>query len=262
MRSAARERRLGFLAAFAIAIFAGVRLPRADDPHYIDFAGPRAFDVWSNAAFLLVGIAGLIVLLRARRRLADPGAETWPVAIFFLGNIATCFGSAYFHAQPELGWRLAWDRLPMTIAFAGFLGMHVNERIAMRVGTRLMIPLAMIGAATVAWWLYTKDLSFYSAFQAFAAGGTVFMLVLFAPLYTGDRWYWIGVVLYGVAKVLELGDKRIYDAIGIAGHPLKHIAAAATTAMVAVHLARRERIHPVKPVVEGDDLPSAAALPQ
>jgi hypothetical protein len=47
LRSAARKRRLGLLAAFAIALFAGVRLPHADDPHDIDFAGPRAFDVWS-----------------------------------------------------------------------------------------------------------------------------------------------------------------------------------------------------------------------
>jgi hypothetical protein len=148
-RSAARKRRLWLLAAVAIALFVGVRLPRADDPRYIDFAGPRALNVWSNAAFLLAGAAGLISLVRARKRLVDPAAETWPLAIFFLGNVATCFGSAYFHAQPNLGWRLAWDRLPMTIAFAAFLGMHINERIEMGRGTRLMIPLAIIGAATV-----------------------------------------------------------------------------------------------------------------
>src|SRR5205085_11330586 len=155
------------LAFVAIALFVGVRLPRADDPCYIDFAGPRAFDVWSNAAFLIAGVAGLIVLLRARKRLVDPAAESWPLAIFFLGNIATCFGSAYFHAQPDLGARLAWDRLPMTIAFAAFLGMHINERIRMGLGTRLVLPVALIGATTVAWWLSPKDLSFYSAYQAF-----------------------------------------------------------------------------------------------
>jgi hypothetical protein len=31
------------------------------------------------------------------------------------------------------------------------------------------------------WWLRTHDLSFYGAFQAFAAGGTVFMLIFLAP---------------------------------------------------------------------------------
>jgi hypothetical protein len=241
MLRSARHSGIALLAALAIALFAGVRLPRADDPHYIDFAGPRAFNVWSNVAFLLAGIAGLIVLIGARKRLVDPTSESWPLAIFFLGNIATCFGSAYFHAQPDLGPRLAWDRLPMTIAFAAFLGMHINERIGMPLGTRLILPIALIGAATVGWWLRTQDLGYYSAYQAFAAGGTLFMLVFFAPLYTGDHWYYAGVVLYGAAKTCELFDRQIYDAVGIAGHPIKHMIAAATTATVVMHLAQRKR---------------------
>jgi len=251
--SAARKRRFqsgadaphskfGLLAAFAIALFAGVRLPHADDPRYIDFAGPRWPNVWSNVAFLLAGIAGLIVLIRVRRRLVDPSAETWPLALFFLGNIATCFGSAWFHAQPDLGLHLAWDRIPMTIAFAAFLGVQINERIRMSSETWLMLPLAALGIATVVYWLATKDLGFYSAYQAFAAGGTLFMLVFFAPLYRGDRYYAWGIAMYGAAKALELFDRRIYEAIGIAGHPLKHLAAATTTVMVITHLARRRAI--------------------
>jgi len=248
--SAARQRRfqggadaphskLALLAAFGIALFAGVRLPQADDPQYIEFAGSQGPNVWSNAAFLVAGVAGLIVLARARKRLVDPAAETWPLALFFLGNIATCFGSAYFHAKPDLGVRLAWDRLPMTVAFAAFLGVQINERIRMRSGSWLTLPLAALGIATVVYWLHTKDLAWYSAYQAFAAGGTLFMLIFFAPLYTGDRFYAAGIVLYGVAKAFELFDRQIFDAIGIAGHPLKHLAAAGTTAMVVVHLARR-----------------------
>jgi hypothetical protein len=216
-------------------------LPHADDPRYIDFAGPRWPNVWSNAAFLVAGLVGLIVLARARRRLVDPATETWPLALFFLGNVATCFGSAYFHTQPDLGARLAWDRLPMTIAFAAFLGVQINERIRMGTGSRLVVPLAILGAATVGWWLHAKDLGWYSAYQAFAAAGTLFLLVFFTPLYTGDRYYAAGIAFYGVAKAFELFDRRIYDAIGIAGHPLKHLAAAGTTAMVVVHLARRRR---------------------
>ena len=233
MLRSARHSGIGLLAAFAIALFAGVRLPRADDPRYIDFAGDQAWNVWSNAAFLIGGAAGLIVLARARI------PQRWPIALFFLGNIATCFGSAYFHARPDLGVRLAWDRLPMTIAFGAFIGMHVNERIRMGLGSRLTIPLALLGAATVGWWLRTQDLGFYSAYQAFAAGGTLFLLLFFEPLYRGDRWYYAGVALYGAAKICELLDWQIYQAIGIAGHPLKHVFAAATTAMVVVQLARR-----------------------
>ena len=239
MFRSARHSGIASLAALAIALFAGALLPRADDPRYIDFAGDRTFTVWSNAGFLIAGVAGLIVLARARRRLVDPAAESGPLALFFAGNVATCFGSAYFHAQPDLGVRLAWDRLPMTVAFAAFLGMHINERIRMRLGTKLMLPLAALGVATVWWWLHSQDLRFYGAYQAFAAGGTLLMLLLFAPLYTGDRYYFAGVVLYGVAKACELLDRPIYQAIGVSGHTLKHVIAAGTTAMVAVHLARR-----------------------
>jgi hypothetical protein len=229
----ARHSEIGLLAAFGIALFAGVRLPRADVPGYIDFAGDRAFTVWSNAAFLIAGVAGLIVLARVRT------PEKWPFALFFAANIATCFGSAWFHMQPDLGVRLAWDRLPMTIAFAAFLGTQINERIRLGLGTRLTVPLAILGAATVFWWLQTKDLSFYSAYQAFAAGGTLFLLIFFAPLYDGDRYYYAGLAFYAVAKMCELLDRPIYDAIGVSGHTLKHVIAAGTTAMVVVHLARR-----------------------
>jgi hypothetical protein len=233
MFRSARHSGIALLAAFAIALFAGVRLPRADDPRYIDFAGPRAAVVWSNAGFLVAGIAGLIALARTRT------PERRPIAVFFAGNIATAFGSAYFHLDPDLGVRLAWDRLPMTIAFAAFLGMHINERIRMGLGSRLTLPLAVLGAATVVWWLRTQDLGFYSAYQAFAAGGTLLMLLVFAPLYDGDRYYFGGVGLYAAAKICELLDRPIYDAIGVSGHTLKHVLAAATTGMVVVHIARR-----------------------
>jgi len=233
MFRSARHSGIGFLAALGIALVVGVRLPRADDPNYIKFAGDQAFTVWSNAGFLIAGVAGLIVLARVRT------PEKWPLALFFAANIATCFGSAWFHMQPDLGVRLAWDRLPMTIAFAAFLGVQINERIRMGLGTRWMVPLAILGAGTVGWWLQTKDLGFYSAYQAFAAGGTLFLLIFFAPLYTGDRYYFAGMAFYGVAKICEVLDRPMFEAIGVSGHSLKHVIAAGTTAMVVVHLSTR-----------------------
>jgi len=245
----ARHSGIALLAAFGIALFAGVRLPRADDPHYIEFAGPQAPNVWSNVAFLIAGVAGLIALART------PIPEKWPIALFFVGNIATCFGSAYFHAKPDLGVRLAWDRLPMTIAFAAFLGVQINERIRMRTGSRATLPLAALGIATVLWWLNTGDLGFYSAYQAFVAGGTLFLLIFFAPLYSGDRYYVAGIVLYGAAKAFELLDRPIYEAIGVSGHTLKHLVAAGTTAMVVVHVTRRCKLDHDIPLQSNPSLP-------
>ena len=38
--------KLALLTAFGIALVAGMFLPHADDPHYIDFAGNQALNVW------------------------------------------------------------------------------------------------------------------------------------------------------------------------------------------------------------------------
>ena len=45
MLRSARHSGLGLLAAFGIALFAGVRLPHTDDPHYIEFAGNRIAEI-------------------------------------------------------------------------------------------------------------------------------------------------------------------------------------------------------------------------
>ena len=103
-------------------------LPRIPQPQaYHLFADRRSLlgipnfgDVASNLPFAVIGIWGLIFLLRsgsneATGRFLEQG-ERWPYLFVFVGLLLTAFGSSYYHLSPNNS-RLVWDRLPMTIAF-------------------------------------------------------------------------------------------------------------------------------------------------
>ena len=131
--------------------------------HFADrrtiFGIPNGCDVLSNALFLVVGGLGLWYVL-----CANPGrgsaaflsqGERWPYAVFFLGVLLTAFGSAYYHLTPDNA-RLVWDRLPMTVGFMAFLAAMIAERIDLRAGLWLLIPLIAIGAGSVFYWEWTE----------------------------------------------------------------------------------------------------------
>jgi len=65
--------------------------------------------------------------------------RTGRVRAFFAGACATCFGSSYYHWSPRDS-TLAWDRLPMTLAFMSLLAATISERISVTAGTRLLWP--------------------------------------------------------------------------------------------------------------------------
>ncbi len=81
---------------------------------------PRAADVLSNLAFVLVGLAGIARLASRRRTRFSAATEAglWCVA---LGFLCTGAGSAWYHLNP-VDATLAWDRLAMTLVFAGRAG--------------------------------------------------------------------------------------------------------------------------------------------
>src|SRR5258708_9971739 len=109
---AARAMGLFALVTFAIVMLAIPRITQ--DQRYHDFAGPRSSDVYSNGAFLLASLAGFVVLRRAREG-GSPAEYT-----FFLGPLATCLGSTWYHLAPNDA-RLVYDPLGMIICFAAIL---------------------------------------------------------------------------------------------------------------------------------------------
>ncbi len=192
---------------------------------------PRAADVLSNLAFVLVGLVG-IARLASRRRLrfsVATEAGLWCLALGFLGTGA---GSAWYHLNPNDA-TLAWDRLAMTLVFAGMLGTAIAQRIGPSAAQASLVVLVLLGIASIAHWRLAGDLSLYLTLQF---GGIAALLALLLATRRGDDpfpWWWI-IAGYTLAKLFEAADHAIWEATrgALAGHALKHLAAAAAGAAV------------------------------
>jgi len=210
----------------------------AQDPAYHHFADtrswlgiPNAGDVLSNILFLLVGCYGLWSVRRSR----SSGAVKVIYAIVFLGVAFTGVGSGWYHLAPDND-RLVWDRLPMVIIFMSFLAAVIAGWAGERVGLVLLIPLLLIGVASVFWWAYTErqgrgDLRFYGFVQFYPMIVTPILLLLQKRVATQVRdarllLLWV-VFWYLLAKAAEHWDQAIFTSVHfISGHSLKHILAA------------------------------------
>ncbi|MFZ1641054.1 MAG: alkaline phytoceramidase [Candidatus Contendobacter sp.] len=188
-------------------------------------------DVVSNLGFLIVGIAGLVIVFGARARF-EFGSERWPYAVFFLGALLTALGSGYYHLAPD-NESLFWDRLPMTVAFMGLVSSQIVDRINIRAGLALLVPMLLIGAASVIYWRATEragagNVIPYGILQGYSVI-IVFLLARLSPSrYTrGNDLYWV-FGWYVLSKILETFDAQVLDYLGgvVSGHTLKHVAAA------------------------------------
>jgi Ceramidase len=197
--------------------------PLLQDQSYHQFADqrelfgiPNFWNVISNLPFIAVGAIGL---LRFRR-----DATTFAL---FAGLFLTGFGSAYYHLNPNDN-TLFWDRLPMTLCFAAILAAVVEERVDAKARAMLLRPMLAIGIFSLLLWRWTDDLRLYAWAQFFPFLALILILRLFAPRYTGARYWAAAVVFYALAKLLEYYDGKIYSFGSIlSGHTLKHVAAAA-----------------------------------
>ena len=255
-------RRLAFLIAFSVAtVAAALLVPRiAQNPAYHQFADGRSWvlvanflNVASNLPFLIVGAMGLALVanpqaLTARRLFLD-GREPWPYGIFFLGVALTSFGSAYYHLAPGND-RLVWDRLPMAIAFTAFFAAIIAERISVRAGLVLLLPLLIAGVASVFYWHFTEqrgagDLRPYALVQFYPLLAIMLMMYLYPPRYTRSLDIAGALGFYALAKLLEVLDVQIYQLAGVvSGHTLKHLAAALAPFWILRMLKRREPVTP------------------
>ena len=236
----------------AVALYALCRLFRApamrQNQRFHDFADRRAWccglpnssDVLSNLAFLLALLPCYQVLYERGFPAHEPcerNAHLWA----FLGVAGVAVGSAYYHLRPSDG-RLAWDRMPMTVAFTSLLSIALSETIGTGVGCASLCPLVLSGVASVAYWARTGDLRPYYASQYLSLGMVAFLHVTFEARYT-YRALGYGSVLcvYAAAKVAEASDKEIFTATGraMSGHTLKHLLAAAAMLCFYAHLLTR-----------------------
>jgi len=231
----------GFTVLSALAAFLLPAMPQPVSYHaFADhremFGVANFLDVASNAAFVVAGLAGLAVALRPRTVFAS-NAERWPYVVFFVGLVLTGLGSAYYHLLPD-NERLFWDRLPMTIAFMSLIAAQVVDRIDTKTGLALLVPMLLVGAASVLYWRATEragagNVMPYGVLQGYAVVILFLMALLQPSRYTrGKDLYWV-FAAYVIAKLLETFDRELFAFGHLAsGHSLKHLAAAVSGVVV------------------------------
>ncbi len=269
-----RMRVLMILGVGIAAISAALSLPPiAQDPAYHNFADqrsmlgvPNVLNVMSNVPCVVVGALGLTFLLfQAPKQVGGSFTDAWecrPFVLLFVGVGLTGFGSAYYHLAPTNA-SLVWDRLPMTIVFMSLFTAIITERIGLRAGRRLFLPLLAAGIGSVVYWHMGElqgagDLRFYGLVQFFPLLAIPLMLFLFPPRYTRTADL-VGVLgWYVMAKIFELTDVPIFGTGGlVSGHTLKHLASAMAAYWILRMLKRRR---PVKVVHATGDTPPDAAM--
>jgi hypothetical protein len=185
---------------------------------------PNALDVLSNLAFIAAGLLGLERLRHTGTDL--PKTTQRALWVFFAGLILTGFGSGWYHLDPS-DRTLVWDRLTMTVSFAGVIAAAVSQRISERLATPMLYLLLGAGIGSVLFWAESGSLSPYVLIQF---GGMLALLGLLVVVRgSGDTLPWGQVLIwYGVAKGFESADRVIWTATSgiVAGHALKHLAAA------------------------------------
>lgn len=211
--------------------------PIPQDPSYHAFADtrpmlgiPNFWNVASNIPFLLVGGAGLYTLASGRSAGMLPDLSP-AYAVFFAGIVLTGVGSAYYHYSPTDS-TLVWDRLSMTIGFMGLFTIIVGEHVSRTAARRLLIPLLVVGAASVVYWSVTEergsgDLRPYAIVQFLPMLLIPLILLMYRSVFGSVTFLWVVILLYAFSKLFEYFDAAVFG-FGelISGHSLKHIVAA------------------------------------
>jgi len=236
-------------------IAAALLLPAVAQPlEYHDFVDERTIfgidnfmNVVSNAAFVLAGLAGLVVLRRAPAAF-EHASERLAYLVFFAGLALTGVGSWYYHLDPN-NETLFWDRLPMTVAFAGLVSAQIAERIGPRLGVALLLPMLALGAASVFYWIATERAGVgnvlpYAILQGYAMFGVLLLALTHRSRYTHAGHVYSIFAAYLLAKITEALDWPIWQWTGyvISGHTLKHLFAALAGVFVCTMLLRRRPV--------------------
>ncbi len=228
--------------------------------HFADqrdvFGIDNFLDVASNLGFLIVGIAGLVIVFGGRASF-EFKSERWPYAVFFLGALLTALGSGYYHLAPD-NESLFWDRLPMTIAFMGLVSSQIVDRINIRAGLALLVPMLLLGAASVIYWRATEradagNVIPYGILQGYSVVVVLLLARVSPSRYTrGNDLYWV-FGWYVLSKLMETFDAQVLD-LGsvVSGHTLKHLAAAFAGFTVCYMLLHRNLKEPNAAQEHGD----------
>lgn len=186
---------------------------------------PNALDVLSNLPFAALGWCGMVWT----RRVDLPAAVKASLRLLWWGLWLTCAGSSCYHWAPSAS-SLVADRLGMSVAFVGMLGLSLASRLSEVPHRRLCAGLCLVGFGSAALPLANHNVAPWLVLQW---GGMLWLASAAAKPTPGAQalpvsYGWV-VLAYGVAKLLELHDADVWQLShqGVAGHTLKHVVAAA-----------------------------------
>lgn len=231
---------LVIIASFTIVMSFGTI---SQDLSYHNFADrrtildiPNFFDVISNITFALFGIIGYIFCLKNRQK-----ESYWSWIIFFLGVTIVCFGSGYYHWNPNNN-TLVWDRLPMTIGFMGLFIAILSEYVNPKIERFVLIPAILLGFFGVIYWHYADDLRFYIWIQLIPLLTIPVVMIVFKAKYTHQKYLIFALIFYLLAKITEIYDKEIFSVTyeQLSGHSLKHILASIGPLYIYIMLKKRD----------------------
>lgn len=237
---------LMIVAVIVAALFLHAPIPQLENYHH--FANDctwmgiaNAENVLSNIPFFIVGLWGII---RLHRYVIVSHIERLCWMGFFTGVLLTCFGSAYYHLEPD-NWRLVWDRLPIVLSFICLFSAVLAERVSERFVKICLLPFLLYSISAVFHWFFTEiadlsDMRAYLLVQLLPMVLIPLILKWYAPRYT-HGWMLLMVALwYVVAKVCEGLDGVIYALNGhVSGHAIKHLFAALACFQVVLMLEKR-----------------------
>ncbi len=266
-----RNVRIAALGLLTLGVALAVYLlpPLVQDPAYHQFADRRTIvglsnglNVWSNLAFVAVGVRGMVCLARQACKSANSfpiDVGFWPYGVFFASIALIGPGSAYYHLAPDNA-RLVWDRLPMAISFAALVAIMIAERVSPKLGLWSLLPLVGLGVGSVIYWRLSafwgqENLWPYVAVQFYGLTLVLLFGCCFPPRYSHGYYFLIALGLYGVAKLAEHFDGAILHASqAVSGHTLKHLLAALAVYAVLRMLERR------RPLALGGTEPNSPSL--
>ena len=211
------------LVALGVCSVSWLFMPVIPQPQsYHDFADTRAWfgipnaaDVLSNLGFASAGLLGLWRMKQAWLALVPLGCIC--LIVFFTDVLVTTFGSGYYHWNPNDG-TLVYDRLSMTLGFAGMLGTLLAVRVSVRSGLAVLVLMLIVGPFRVLYWQKTDDLSLYGIVQ-FGGLLAVFLLLILTPKGADPFPWWMLVVWYAIAvsdhrgsnsQVIDFESVKIY----------------------------------------------------
>lgn len=227
------------IVAFLVMALVG---PIPQDHNYHAFADarlmydvPNFWNVVTNFPLCVIGILGVLAVTKSR---PDLNCSCY---VFFIGIFFTGIGSAYYHWHPT-GTTLVWDRLPMTIAFMGFFSFLIENYISAKAGKQILWPLIGIGLMSIVYWQFSGDLRLYVLVQFLPIILMPFIFLFYKSQHIQPKYVWMMVLFYGIAKLCEGFDERIYSSCELSGHSLKHLFAALAPGSLLLGLKRAKKI--------------------